>query len=142
MFFGSKEHLLAIQNEINRNEEYLEMTKDEGKKSFTFVVEPEKNVTEMIQFGYVENNGFIEDIWQGERETEFIISGKYGNYVRILKGELGPTKALTMRKLKLKKGSLIKLLRSSDNTIKWLQIIAGIPVKFHGDFSDQSTYKE
>lgn len=141
MELGSKEHLLEIQNRVNRNQEYLEMTKGEGKKSFTFILEPEpdKNVTKTIRIGYVENDGVIEDIWEGERETEFIITGKYGNWVRILRQELGATKALTMRKLKLKKGSLIKLLRSSDSTIKWIQILASIPVEFHGDYASLST---
>ena len=44
-----------------------------------------------------------------------------------------------MRKIKLTKGSLIKLLRSSDSTIKWIEILASIPVEFHGDYADSST---
>lgn len=144
MRLGSKEHLLEIQKQVNENEEYLEMTKGEGIKSFTFILEPEpkKNVTEIIRIGYRENDGVIEDIWEGEKETEFVITGKYGNWVRILRQELGATKALTMRKLKLKKGSLIKLLRTSDSTIKWIEILASIPVEFHGDYVNLSTTKE
>jgi putative sterol carrier protein len=141
LLLGSKEHLLEIKKRTNSDEEYLEMAKDEGQKSFTFVLEPEtqKNVTETIRIGYKENNGYIEEIWEGEKETDFVISGKYGNWVRILRQELGATKALTMRKLKLKKGSLIKLLRSSDSTVKWIQILASIPVEFHGDYVSLST---
>ncbi|MFX1516210.1 MAG: SCP2 sterol-binding domain-containing protein [Promethearchaeota archaeon] len=144
MQLGSTEHLLEIQKRVNENEEYLEMTKGEGKKSFTFILEPEpkKNVTETIRIGYKENDGVIEDIWEGEKETEFVITGKYGNWVRILRQELGATKALTMRKLKLKKGSLIKLLRTSDSTIKWIEILASIPVEFHGDYATLSTTKD
>ena len=69
MQLGSKEHLLEIQKRVNENEEYLEMTKEEGIKSFTFILEPEpkKNVTETIRIGYRENNGIIEDIWEGEK---------------------------------------------------------------------------
>ncbi|MFX1507515.1 MAG: SCP2 sterol-binding domain-containing protein [Promethearchaeota archaeon] len=144
MQLGSKEHLLEIKKRVNENEDYLEMTKGEGIKSFTFILEPEpkKNVTETIRIGYRENDGVIEDIWEGEKETEFVITGKYGNWVRILRQELGATKALTMRKLKLKKGSLIKLLRTSDSTIKWIEILASIPVEFHGDYVNLSTTKE
>ena len=143
MQLGSKEHLLEIQKRVNENEEYLDMTKGEGIKSFTFILEPEpkKNVTETIRIGYRESDGVIEDIWEGEKETEFVITGKYGNWVRILRQELGATKALTMRKLKLKKGSLIKLLRTSDSTIKWIEILASIPVEFHGDYVNLSTSK-
>jgi putative sterol carrier protein len=142
VILGSKEHLLEIQKRTNENEEYLEMAKDEGRKSFTFVLEaePKKNVQETIKIGYIENNGFIEEIWEGERkETDFVISGKYGQWVRILRKEIGATKALTMRKIKLKKGSLIKLLRSSDSTVKWIDILASIPVAFHGDYQQFST---
>ncbi|MHA2203295.1 MAG: SCP2 sterol-binding domain-containing protein [Candidatus Hodarchaeales archaeon] len=144
MLLGSKKHLLEIQKRVNEDEEYLEMTKGEGRKSFTFILEPEpkKNVTETIRIGYEENDGYIEEIWEGEKDTGFIITGKYGNWVRILRQELGATKALTMRKLKLKKGSLLKLLRSSDSTIKWIQILASIPVEFHGDYVNLSTAKE
>lgn len=144
MKLGSKEHLLEIQKRTNANDEYLNMAKGEGKKSFTFVLEPEPklNVTETISIGYIENDGVIEDIWEGEKETDFVITGKYGQWVRILRQELGATKALTMRKIKLKKGSLIKLLRSSDSTIKWVQILASIPVEFHGDYVSSSTTKE
>ncbi|MFX0013132.1 MAG: SCP2 sterol-binding domain-containing protein [Promethearchaeota archaeon] len=144
MMLGSKEHLLEIQKRVNGNEEYLEMTRGEGIKSFTFILEPEpkKNVNETIRIGYRENNGVIEDIWEGEKDTEFVITGKYGNWVRILRQELGATKALTMRKLKLKKGGLVKLLRTSDSTIKWIEILASIPVEFHGDYSNLSTIKE
>ena len=142
MKLGSKEHILEIQNRTNSNKEYLEMTKDEGKKSFTFILEPEhkKNVHNSVEIGYIENNGIIEEIWTGsEKETDFVISGKYGEWVRILRQEIGATKALTMRKIKLKKGSLIKLLRTSDSTIKWIEILASIPVEFHGDYAKLST---
>ncbi|MFX0171354.1 MAG: SCP2 sterol-binding domain-containing protein [Candidatus Hodarchaeota archaeon] len=120
LLLGSKEHLFEIQKRTSADEEYLEMAKKEGRKSFTFILEPEPkmNVAETIRIGYKENNGFIEKIWEGEQETDFVISGKYGNWVRILRQELGATKALSMRKLKLKKSSLIKLLRSSDSTVK------------------------
>jgi putative sterol carrier protein len=140
---GSKEHLVEIQKQTNKNEEYLKMAKGEGKKSFTFILEPEpnKNVTEIIHIGYRENEGVIEEIWEGEKDTDFVISGKYGQWVRILRRELGATKALTTHKIKLKKGSLIKLLRSSDSTIKWIEILASIPVEFHGDYAISSTTK-
>ncbi|NHJ01134.1 MAG: hypothetical protein EAX86_03280 [Candidatus Heimdallarchaeota archaeon] len=144
MIIGSKEHLLEIQNRTNADSEYLEMAKNEGRKSFTFILEPEpdKDVTEYIRIGYIENNGVIEEIWEGERDTEFVITGKYGQWVRILRQELSATKALTMRKIKLKKGSLVKLLRSSDSTVKWIQILASIPVEFHGDYAEYSTMQD
>ena len=144
MIIGSKEHLLEIQKRTNENEEYLEMAKNEGRKSFTFILEPEpeKNVTDYVRIGYIENNGIIEEIWEGEKETDFVIAGKYGQWVRILRQELSATKALTMRKIKLKKGSLVKLLRSSDSTVKWIQILASIPVEFHGNYDEYSTAKD
>ncbi|MFX1252182.1 MAG: SCP2 sterol-binding domain-containing protein [Promethearchaeota archaeon] len=144
MKLGSQEHLEEIKKRVNSNKEYLEMARGEGRKSFTFVLEaePDKRISEAIMIGYIENDGVIEDIWQGQRETDFIISGKYWNWVRILRGELGPTKALTMRKLRLKKGSLIKLLKGSDSTIKWVEILGSIPVTFHGDYVKYSTLSE
>ncbi|MFX1513269.1 MAG: SCP2 sterol-binding domain-containing protein [Promethearchaeota archaeon] len=138
--YALDKHLNEIKKQVNSNEEYLEMAKGEGRKSFTFVLEaePDKNAPE-IRIGYIEDDGIIEDIWEGDRETDFIIAGRYWNWVRILRGELGPTKALTMRKLKLKRGSLIKLLRGSDSTVKWVEILRSIPTEFHGEYSQYST---
>ncbi len=143
MLLGSNKHLKTIQQKTNENQEYLDMCKGEGKKSFTFILEaePEKRVIDSITIGYTEEDGVIQEIWEGLRETQFVIAGPYGNWVRILRQELGATKALTMRKIKLKQGSLIKLLRSSDSTVKWIQILASIPVQFHGDYVSQSTDK-
>jgi len=143
MLLGSHEHLQAIQKKTNENQEYLDMCKGDGNKSFTFILEaePEKKVMSSITIGYTEEDGVIQEIWEGLRDTQFVISGPYGNWVRILRMELGVTKALTMRKIKLKKGSLVKLLRSSDSTVKWIQILVSIPVQFHGDYVAQSTNK-
>ncbi|UCG01374.1 MAG: hypothetical protein JSW11_17365 [Candidatus Heimdallarchaeota archaeon] len=39
MLLGSKEHLLEIQKRVNENEEYLEMTKGEGKKAWRTIIQ-------------------------------------------------------------------------------------------------------
>jgi putative sterol carrier protein len=82
----------------------------------------------------VTEDGRIADIWLGERETDFSIEGKYGIWVDVLLGKLGATKALMMRKLKVK-GNLLKLMKYTKPTMRWLEILRAIPTEFHGEYS-------
>lgn len=135
---GSEEYLKEVRERTNSNEEYLKSAKGEYA-GYTFILEaePEKGVPEPIIIGYTVEDGKIVDIWQGQRETEFTISGPYKVWVDILAGKMSPTKALTMRKLKVK-GSLIKLLKYADATVKWVEILRTIPTKFHGQYEEYS----
>jgi len=54
--------------------------------------------------------------------------------VDILRGKLGPTRAFTMRKLKVR-GNFLKLLASGDTTVRWLKILQTIPTAFEGEFA-------
>jgi len=76
----------------------------------------------------------MHDIWLGERKTEFTISGNYGVWVNILTGKSGVTKAFLMRKLRVR-GSLMKILKLSAATERWLEILRTIPTEFHGEYA-------
>jgi len=133
--FTSEEYLKEVMKRTNEDEEYLELAKEENA-SYTFIMEPEpeKGVDKAIILGYSVENGRITDIWLGERKTDFVISGKYGVWVSILRGEMGVTKAFLTRKLKVR-GNLMKLLKLAKATERWLEILRTIPTEFHGDYS-------
>lgn len=133
--FCSSEYLEETKKRTNSDEEYLELAKGESA-SYTFVIkaEPEKGIDNDRIIGYVVDDGRIVDIWLGERETDFTIIGKYEVWVRVLLSQLGATKALMMRKLKVK-GNLLKLMKYTKSTLRWLEILRTIPTEFHGEYS-------
>jgi len=135
MEFGSKEYLKEVMERSNADEKYLELTKGENT-SYTFMIqaEPQKGVEKDIVLGYSFEDGVTNDIWLGERKTEFTISGKYGVWVSILTGKTGVTKAFLTRKLKVR-GDLMKILKLSGATERWLEILRTIPTEFHGEYA-------
>ena len=136
MKFASQEYLLEVKERSNSDKKYVELTKGENA-SYTFIIqaEPEKNTSNDITLGYTVENGKTIDIWLGERKTDFTISGKYGVWVNILLGKTGVTKAFLMRNLKVR-GNLMKILKLSKATERWLEILRTIPTDFHGDYAE------
>jgi putative sterol carrier protein len=135
MEFCSSEYLQEAKKRTNLDEQYLELAKGEYA-GYTFVMrgEPEKGVDRDLVIGYTVEDGRIADIWLGERETDFTIAGKYEVWVNVLLGKLGATKALMMRKLKVT-GDLLKLMKYTKPTLRWLEILRTIPTEFHGEYS-------
>ena len=135
MEFASKEYLKEVMERSNADEKYLELVKGEDA-SYTFMIqaEPKKGVEKDIVLGYTVEDGKTTDIWLGERKTDFVISGKYGVWVDILTGKMGVTRAFLMRKLKVR-GNLMKILKMSKATERWLEVLRTIPTEFHGEYS-------
>jgi len=135
MKFGSPEYLTAMQAATNADAEYQRLAKNEtGSYTMILEAEPKKGVKDTIVIGYREEAGKILETWMGERPTDFTLSGAYGIWVDILRGKLGPTAALTMRKLKVR-GNFLKLLAGSDATIRWLKVLQMIPTEFEGEYA-------
>ena len=138
MKFGSMEYLEEVRRRSNADEEYQRLAKDESDSYLMIVkAEPDKSIPETLTVGYAADHGTITDVWIGERETDFILTGPYGVWVQILTGRLDPNKAMMMRKLKVK-GNLLQLLKTADATIRWLEVLQTIPTEFEGDYAGQS----
>ena len=139
MKLGSPEYVEEVKRRTNADAVYCEMVKNDFE-SYTLVLEadPKKGVTQAITLGFQIDHGRICDIWLGQRKTDFVLSGPYGVWVDILRGALNPNKALTMRKLKAR-GNLLQLLRGADSTIRWVEILQGIPTEFEGESARHNT---
>ena len=138
MKFGSMEYMEEVKRRSNADEEYQRLAKDESDSYLMIVkAEPDKGIPGTLTIGYAADHGVITEVWIGERETDFVLQGSYGVWVRILTGQLDPNKAMMMRKLKVR-GNLLQLLRTADATIRWLQVLQTIPTEFEGDYADQS----
>jgi putative sterol carrier protein len=135
MEFASKEYLKEVMKKSNADEKYLELAKGEDA-GYTFIIqaEPQKGVEKDIVLGYTVEDGVTTDIWLGERKTDFAISGKYSVWVNILTGKTGVTRAFLMRKLKVR-GNLMKILKLSKATERWLEVLRTIPTEFHGEYA-------
>jgi putative sterol carrier protein len=138
MRFGSMEYLEEVKRRSNADEEYQRLAKDESD-SYLMVIkaEPAMGIPETITLGYAAEQGTIIEVWIGERPTDFVLSGTYRVWVRILTGDLDPNKAMMMRKLKVK-GNLLQLLKTADATLRWLEVLRTLPTEFEGDYAAQS----
>jgi hypothetical protein len=134
MRFSSMEYLEEVRRRTNADEEHRRLTAEESD-SYTMIMrkEPEKGISEDIVVGYRIHGGEISDIWEGQKDTDFTLSAKYGIWVDILRGKLDPVKALSLRRLKVK-GNFFKLLKGSDSTLRWVEILRSIPTEFEGDY--------
>jgi putative sterol carrier protein len=55
-------------------------------------------------------------------------------WVDILRGKMGPTKAIASRKLKTQ-GPFLQLLQGGSRIIRWVEILRTIPTEFEGSYA-------
>ncbi len=138
MRFGSEEYLQEVRRRSNADEEYRRLARfDSGSYLMIIEAEPDKGISATLTMGYAAELGTMTDVWIGERETDYTLSGRYGVWVRILTGELDLNKAMMMGKLKVK-GNLFRLLQTADATLRWLAVLRTIPTAFEDAYADSS----
>lgn len=135
MKLGSLEYLEEVKKRTNADPEYLELAKG-NNESYTLILEPEptQGVAEQIVVGFNNVDGKMNEVWLGQRPTQFTLSGPYGVWVDILRGKMGATKAITMRKLKTQ-GPFLQLLQGANRIIRWVEILRTIPTEFEGSYA-------
>ena len=138
MRLGSLEYLQETKKRSNADGEYLELAKG-NNESYTLVLDPqpEQGVSEQIVIGFDNVDGKMNDVWEGQRPTEFTISGPYGVWVDILRGKMGPTKAIAMRKLRTQ-GPFLELLQGANRIIRWVEVLRTIPTEFEGEYAEHN----
>ena len=82
--FGSLEYMNEVMKRTNADAEYERLSKEETG-SFTMLLgaEPANGIPKPIVVGYREEKGKILEVWEGERQTDFVLSGPYGVWVDI-----------------------------------------------------------
>jgi len=135
MKLASLEYLEEAKRRSNADPEYLELAKD-NNESYTLVLEadPAQGVAAQIVIGFDNLDGKMNQAWEGQRPTLFTLSGAYGVWVDILRGKMGATKAITMRKLKTQ-GPFLQLLQGGNRIIRWVEILRTIPTEFEGTYT-------
>ena len=135
MKLATLEYLEAVKVKSNSDPQYLELAKG-NNESYTLVLEPEpaQGVQEQIVIGFDNVDGKMNQVWVGQRPTLFTLSGSYGVWVDVLRGKMGATKAITMRKLKTQ-GPFLQLLQGANRITRWVEILRTIPTEFAGNYS-------
>jgi putative sterol carrier protein len=131
----SAEWLEEAKKRSNADEKYLELAKGHNA-SYTLVLEPEpdKEVTTTTIIGFDNVDGLMNEVWHGERPTEFTLSAPYGAWVDILRGKMGATKAIATRRLRTQ-GPFLQLLQGGNRIIRWVEILRTIPTEFEGIYA-------
>jgi hypothetical protein len=135
MKLASLEYLEEVKKRSNADEKYLDLAKG-NNESYTLVLEPEpdKDVSEQIITGFDNVDGMMNEVWLGQRPTQFTLSAPYGVWVDILRGKMGPTKAIASRKLKTQ-GPFLQLLQGGNRIIRWVEILRTVPTEFEGTYA-------
>jgi hypothetical protein len=135
MKLASLEYLQEAKERSNGDSQYLELARG-NNESYTLVLEPEpgRGVNEQIVIGFDNVDGLMDEVWLGQRPTMFTLTGPYGVWVDILRGKMGATKAITMRRLKTQ-GPFLQLLQGSSRIIRWVEILRTIPTEFEGTYA-------
>jgi len=135
MKLASLEYLEEVKRRSNADPTYLELAKG-NNESYTLILEaePAQGVEETIIIGFDNDDGKMNQVWLGQRPTQFTLSAPYGVWVDILRGKIGATKAITMRKLKTQ-GPFLQLLQGANRILRWVEILRTIPTEFAGNYA-------
>ncbi|MDD1768322.1 MAG: SCP2 sterol-binding domain-containing protein [Methanomassiliicoccales archaeon] len=130
--FPSEEWLARFVEELNKNQEYRAAAKDwEG--DMILVVNAGPGV-EKEWAGYV-------DLWHGEcrswsvlpdrhaKKAEFLIEGPLDSWIKLIKGELDPVKAMLGRKIKID-GSMMRIMRNVNASTEFTKNSRRVPTLF------------
>ena len=134
MLTFSKEWIDALAEKLKGDAEYQKSAVG-FNAIFQFIVEaePDKGITERREVGIKLPE--CDETWQGIRDdANYTMSGKYGIYVDVLKGDIGATRAIATRKLKVKGnlGNLLKFKRAID---RYVEVLGEVPSEFEGDYA-------
>jgi putative sterol carrier protein len=123
IIFPTPDWLKSFENKLNTDAHYAQVaSKWEG--DMYFVIEPDGNLKEQVVF-YL-------DLWHGKcRSTEvvkdinshspaFVLRAGYGNFAKVLKGELDPMQAMLTRKLDVK-GNMAVMMRSVPTVLDFVR---------------------
>ncbi len=135
MKLASLAYLEEVKKRSNADPKYLELARG-NNESYTLVLQPEpvKGVNQQIIVGFDNVDGKMNELWLGQRPTQFTLSAPYGAWVDILRGKMGATKAIASRKLKTQ-GPFLQLLQGASRITYWVEILRTIPTEFEGEYA-------
>ena len=133
MLAFTREWIEALAEKLRNNTEYQKAAV--GFDSlFQFVVAPtpEKEVKERHAVGLKAPQ--CDEVWEGIREdADYTLSGPYNVFYDVIHGKIGATRAIAMRKLRVK-GNLANLLKYKRAIDLFVKALGEVETKFEGDY--------
>jgi putative sterol carrier protein len=130
--FPSDEWIKKFMDHLNDSETYEEAAKNwEG--DFVYEVIPDGDLKEKVRF-YLDfwhgkcREAYMMDISE-EKESEFVYSGKYSDWRKLIDGQLDPIRSIFTRKFKLK-GNLAKVMRSPRAAVELVKTASSVPTEW------------
>ncbi len=121
--FPTREWLKEFENKLNADQHYAQVAKNwEG--DMYFIIEPDGNLKSQVVM-YL-------DLWHGKcRKSEivddttvynpaFTLKAVYGNFARVISGQLDPMQAMMTRKLDVK-GNMAVLMRNVPTVLDFVR---------------------
>lgn len=121
--FPSLEWLENLKDKLNNDEDYARIAK-KWEGDMVCQLEPDDRLKEPA-FLYI-------DLWHGkcrgvamwdeigEKKPAFILKASYGNFLRVLRGDLDPMQAMLTRKLGVK-GNMAVLMRNVPTVLDFVR---------------------
>jgi putative sterol carrier protein len=121
--FPTVEWMELIKDKLNTDEQYARVAqKWEG--DMRFILEPDKSLADPIWLYF--------DLWHGKcrdayieqpsstNNPAFVLKAQYGNFVKVLSGEMGAMQALMTRMLTVK-GNLAVMMRNVPTVLNFVR---------------------
>jgi len=121
--FPEPEWVAALMEKLNTDPKYAQVARN-WEADMVFQIEPggtlEKPVTLYLDLWHGKcRDGYI--IGEGDTvKSVFTLKGPYGNYMRLLKGEVDPMQALLTRKLGVQ-GNMATLMRNVPTVLDFVR---------------------
>jgi putative sterol carrier protein len=132
--FPSDEWMQALKDKLNTDERYAQIAR-KWEGDILFQIEADDQIPD--------SSTFYLDLWHGkcrdsylaveehltELDPAYILSSTYGNFIRVLKGELDPMQAMITRKLRVK-GSMAYMMRNVPVVLDFVRCAQEIESEF------------
>jgi putative sterol carrier protein len=121
--FPSADWLKALEEKLNTDEQYARIARNwEGDLAFD--IQPEGNLTEhmILYLDLWHGKCRGTEIWTelGDHKPAFLLKAPYGNFTRVLLGQLDPMQALMTRKLQVQ-GNMAVLMSSVPTLLDFVR---------------------
>ena len=127
--------LEAFAEKLNSDETYSQVAKNwEG--DLVFAIEADETLSEPMNIyldlwhGKCRQATYLED--PNQEDHTFVLIAPYGNFVRVLKGELPPMQAMMTRKLRVK-GNMVYMMRNLPTVLEFVRCAQDVTTDALGD---------
>ncbi len=121
--FPSVEWVQAMKDKLNTDEKYAQVAR-KWEGDIRFIVEAEGNLAETLWIYFDLWHGKCKDAYLEEKNSTlkpaFILTGKYGNMVKVITGEVGAMQALMGRMITVR-GSFAYMMRNVPTILDFVR---------------------